>query len=367
MNYNEALKILNLYDGFTEEDLKKAYRTLAKKYHPDINSNNENLGMMKKINEAHDILEQHLKQHIKKNPSNNYASNQDIVLRKIYREKMLKLRIDQNIINTYPRYLITYLENINNEINNFLITSTYINGNNLENSYIKTMDNIKFLYLQIKKRYFDENWIIEDEVNDYINFDCRFSFFFKQLENINFKYGRKQILQNILDNEIAKYKSYPEYFILKNIIEEYKNKYFIKKLINFDISIIIKDFTKKINELFIECNELFKNIKLVLNFIVENENNHKVEVQELIKDIKNTFIQYGITSTNILNFNFKNRNNMTNLKILISDYLFRINLLKNPPKNDFKQNIIKNIDNNNYFIKNNYEMNLKARKISRIK
>ena len=36
----EALKIFNLSENFTENELKKAYRTLAKKYHPDNFSEN---------------------------------------------------------------------------------------------------------------------------------------------------------------------------------------------------------------------------------------------------------------------------------------------------------------------------------------
>ena len=36
MNYQEALSLLGLRSCFNEEQLKKAYRKLMKKYHPDL-------------------------------------------------------------------------------------------------------------------------------------------------------------------------------------------------------------------------------------------------------------------------------------------------------------------------------------------
>ena len=35
MTYSEALNIFMLGFNFTEQDLKKSYRSLSKKYHPD--------------------------------------------------------------------------------------------------------------------------------------------------------------------------------------------------------------------------------------------------------------------------------------------------------------------------------------------
>jgi DnaJ-class molecular chaperone len=54
MNYYE---ILGVGRGISPEDLKKAYRKLARKYHPDVNpGNKEAEATFKKINEAYNTL-----------------------------------------------------------------------------------------------------------------------------------------------------------------------------------------------------------------------------------------------------------------------------------------------------------------------
>lgn len=53
MNYTEALNLFGLTGGFTEENLRKKYLELSKKYHPDMGGSDE---MMKKVNAAYDAL-----------------------------------------------------------------------------------------------------------------------------------------------------------------------------------------------------------------------------------------------------------------------------------------------------------------------
>lgn len=57
MAFIDYYKILGLQKSASESEIKKAYRKLARKYHPDVNPNNaEAEKKFKEINEAHEVL-----------------------------------------------------------------------------------------------------------------------------------------------------------------------------------------------------------------------------------------------------------------------------------------------------------------------
>ena len=58
MTKTQAYKTLNISEQATSEQIKKAYKTMAKKYHPDIYQGDKKLAeeKMKQINEAYDLL-----------------------------------------------------------------------------------------------------------------------------------------------------------------------------------------------------------------------------------------------------------------------------------------------------------------------
>ncbi|MCR2044961.1 molecular chaperone DnaJ [Anaerosalibacter massiliensis] len=58
MSKQDYYEILNLSKDATDEDIKKAYRRLAKKYHPDLNQGNKEEAeqKFKEINEAYEVL-----------------------------------------------------------------------------------------------------------------------------------------------------------------------------------------------------------------------------------------------------------------------------------------------------------------------
>ncbi|HSO13396.1 MAG TPA: DnaJ C-terminal domain-containing protein [Anaerolineales bacterium] len=57
MDYKDYYKILGVERKASEEDIRKAYRKLAKQYHPDYNPNNKQAEeRFKEINEAYEVL-----------------------------------------------------------------------------------------------------------------------------------------------------------------------------------------------------------------------------------------------------------------------------------------------------------------------
>lgn len=57
MKYIDYYKILGVDKNASEDEIKKAYRKLARKYHPDVNPNNKEAeNKFKEINEANEVL-----------------------------------------------------------------------------------------------------------------------------------------------------------------------------------------------------------------------------------------------------------------------------------------------------------------------
>ena len=55
-NKRDYYEVLGLSKGASEQEIKKAYRSLAKKYHPDMNHEPGAEEKFKEINEAYEVL-----------------------------------------------------------------------------------------------------------------------------------------------------------------------------------------------------------------------------------------------------------------------------------------------------------------------
>ena len=57
MDFVDYYKVLGLEKNASSEDIKKAYRKLARKHHPDLNPNDKNAKQLfQQINEANEVL-----------------------------------------------------------------------------------------------------------------------------------------------------------------------------------------------------------------------------------------------------------------------------------------------------------------------
>jgi curved DNA-binding protein len=57
MDFIDYYKVLELDRSASQADIKKAYRKLARKYHPDLNPNDKSAqARFQQINEAHEVL-----------------------------------------------------------------------------------------------------------------------------------------------------------------------------------------------------------------------------------------------------------------------------------------------------------------------
>ena len=56
MSKRDYYEILGVSRDATEQEIKKAYRQLARKYHPDVNKSPDAEEQFKQINEAYSVL-----------------------------------------------------------------------------------------------------------------------------------------------------------------------------------------------------------------------------------------------------------------------------------------------------------------------
>ena len=98
MEYKDYYKILGVDKNADQKEIKKAYRKLAKKYHPDLNSGNKSAQeKFKDVNEAYEVLgdEQKRKKYDMFGSSGNFAMAKILIL----------LNLDLTTLGTEELYL----------------------------------------------------------------------------------------------------------------------------------------------------------------------------------------------------------------------------------------------------------------------
>ena len=150
--------ILEVNKNASPEIIEKAYKTLVKKYHPDLQDNNlkaEYEEKIKLINEAFEVLSDSEK---RKNYDLNLKQTEFSVedYNNLINEN-LKLK---NEINYLKNNLINYKNNINNNLNNKInenLNYNDINKNNLNNN-----KNINNNYSENIRQKYNINSILEN-------------------------------------------------------------------------------------------------------------------------------------------------------------------------------------------------------------
>lgn len=116
-NYYDWLEV-NI--NASQEIIEKAYKTLVKKYHPDLqpeNKKNETEDIIKKINEAYDVLSNETrKNEYDKTLKNNFISYEEYI--NLYNEKINLEKELNKLKNIIYKNNYNNSSNINNKINN---------------------------------------------------------------------------------------------------------------------------------------------------------------------------------------------------------------------------------------------------------
>ena len=120
MNFNKACSILQINSTFSEIDLKKAYRIMALKHHPDKNPNNqkESEEKFKEIQESYEYL-------------NNYLQ---------YNKEKKDIKLDYKSI--FSDFLSSFFTNGSPEVNN-IVNSILRDGQNASIKLFEKLDKDK--------------------------------------------------------------------------------------------------------------------------------------------------------------------------------------------------------------------------------
>ena len=152
---NDPYKVLNVPYNATDEEIKQAYRKLAKKYHPDRYQNSplaESASeKMKEINDAYDRITSERKTGKHSNSGsygNYYTSQSDSTSSDIYREVRILinserydqaealldsiLSIDRDANWYYYKSVLAYRKGWLEEAYNYASTACHIDPNNVE-------------------------------------------------------------------------------------------------------------------------------------------------------------------------------------------------------------------------------------------
>ena len=296
MNYNEALNLFGFINNFTKEELKKRYLELSKKYHPDLNGDEE---MMKKINSAYEVLKSH-------KVSSKSTVNDELM--KKYNDLKEKLKFYTSKTVYLPDTLeFKYANAIDNVIKTFTLEKTI---QLIDFKYYITNGAIKDLFESYRNEILKnvpEFWISNFEP---INDDCSFDDYVKEVNEIRRKYEKidkslNQIILSMFKDKNVNSIILEEIFDVKEIII----KEIIDKKITLDDGIYKLQAEIKTRILKIEAlnNKIWNTYKAIMN----NFNKRMMELNPFVTDIASrTYKDKQVLYDKIYNSFLKSKKNM---------------------------------------------------------
>lgn len=319
MNLNKALQILGLSKNFTEEDLKKQYRKLISKYHPDLfATKSEEIRKQaeekaKEINAAKEYLTKYLKDNPSKSTFNNNAYNYNT--RKTDSYSTIDIEKQKEEFKAEINRMKSELYEITNDSKDELLKNTSNDIIYFISKLERFLEDISTLntYNVLKKTYYSKIYLLlvkfKNEYCKKYNIIIKnrklepFSLktLYAQLEQIR-KEQKIFTVEELLDEELNKYIYYPGYSDIKDLIETIKNKLIYK---NSEARDSDETITNEFNERILnEFNEYYKRLKTLNEFTALNLTNHILLslIVELKQNIGNPekFKSYEIKLINAL-------------------------------------------------------------------
>ena len=275
MTVYEALNIFGISGSYDEKELKRVWRELAKKYHPDNFKDDEEKSnaeeKLKQINIAYEtLLNNESKNTNFSHTYHDYYQESKIAVLYYKKEK-------QQILKGYKpkKYVPSFKWFVEIEIIiNIFGYGDYATISEVDSNYQIALNQIKEVYINYQKEFYEKNGINKDEVVEPINYNCSFDEFYEQLLKIKDKYSIENIFLRKIEEVTEKYKYYAGYDMAKAEIETQKRKKynegvgFLQKNIDiFTIEGLYKFMQVFLKELEDEIEEIFSQVFVIKNKI----------------------------------------------------------------------------------------------------
>ena len=268
MNIYEAEKVLELFGNYDEETLKKQYRIMSRKYHPDNckqNGVNEKIAeeKIKEINLANNILTNHLKNNSYINIRNNnyYDNNENSEYNKlktiIINDLEQKLKLNKLSLPEFKEIMLKF------------------NAYSILNKCTRFMEVLHLRCISFNCCFFENYQILNNEYQKYI---LRYK---KSLYNMYYDFCEGYLINYVNESErynwiLEKRNQNKEFLLLSEVISQINNDL---ELLNLKTN---EDFNKETEE----TNKIFEKITVY--------NKIKEDIKKKVKKLGKHYINLKI-------------------------------------------------------------------------